>query len=103
MADKREREREREREEREREKDRERERRERPFLSTRIGGHTEVRADDFNSLGELLLGVLGRDGRDHNAVITTLPVSGSGNGVVISELERVNDTDQLVEVTAGAR
>ena len=53
------------------------------------------------SLGEDGRDVLGLDGRDHDAVVSVFPVDGGGDLVVCGELEGVDHTEDLVEVSAG--
>lgn len=36
-----------------------------------------------------------------NNIISLLPVTGSGDAVLVTELKRVNDTEDLIKVTAS--
>lgn len=53
------------------------------------------------NLSELGLGVLGADAGGNNDVLTLGPVDRSGNALLVSELESLNDTKDLGNVATG--
>lgn len=63
-------------------------------------GEAEVRLD-LADLTELLLGILSRDGRGDDHVITGEPVDGAGDTVLVGGLKSIDDTEDLGSVTAG--
>lgn len=69
-------------------------------LVIRQGSHTQVRLDSAE-LGEELLGLLVRDGGSDNDVIARHPVNGGGHTVLVTGLERVNNTQNLSSVAAS--
>jgi hypothetical protein len=62
---------------------------------------SEVRLDNLDTLGEDLLGFLSGDAGVDDNIITLLPVTGSGDAVLVTELERVNNAKDLIKVTAS--
>jgi hypothetical protein len=65
------------------------------------GSESEVRLDNLDTLGEDLVGVLGGNARVNDDIVTLLPVTGSGDAVLVTELERVNDAKDLVKVATS--
>lgn len=63
-------------------------------------GEAEVRLD-LTDLAELLPGILSRDGRGDDNIITGEPVDGAGDTVLLGGLQSVNDTEDLGGVAAG--
>lgn len=61
---------------------------------------SEVRLDNAE-LGEELLGLLVVDGGVDDDIITRDPVDGCGDPVLVTSLERVNNTEDLGGVAAG--
>jgi hypothetical protein len=61
---------------------------------------SDLRLDDAD-IAELLLGILSGHGRRDDDIITRQPVDGSGNTLLVGELESVDDTEDLSGVTAG--
>lgn len=64
------------------------------------GGKAEVGLDGLEAGeegGSLLVG----DGGVNDDLLAVLPVGGGGDAVLVTELERINDTEDLVKVTAG--
>lgn len=69
-------------------------------LGAGLGGKAEVRLDGLEAReegGSLLVG----DGGVDNDVVAVLPVGGGGDAVLVTELEGVNDTEDLVKVATG--
>lgn len=62
---------------------------------------SKVGADNFDALGEDLLGFLSGDAGMDNDIVTLLPVTGSGDLVLVAQLERVDDAQDFIKVTAG--
>ena len=62
---------------------------------------SEVRLDNLDTLGEDLLGFLSGDAGVDDNIITLLPVTGSGDAVLVTELERVNNAKDFVKVAAS--
>ena len=55
----------------------------------------------LEALGELRDGVLSGDGRGDHALLTVLPVGRGGHRVLCCELERVDDTEDLIKVASS--
>lgn len=64
-------------------------------------GKSEVRLDNLDTLGEDLLSFLSGDAGVDDNIITLLPVTGSGDAVLVTELERVDNAKDFVKVTTG--
>lgn len=60
-----------------------------------------VGLDDINGVGEDLLGILSGDTGVDDDLSSGGPVGGRRDLVGVSELERVDDTDDLVKLTSG--
>src|SRR5262245_7003622 len=61
-----------------------------------LGRHAEVGLQGLVALGELLLDLLWiGERRDDDAVVAVLPVGGCGHLVVVGELERVENAEDL--------
>jgi hypothetical protein len=67
----------------------------------RARSESEVGLDDLDTLGEELVGLFGRNAGVDDNIVTLLPVTGSGDTVLVTELKRVNDTKDLIKVTAS--
>lgn len=52
-------------------------------------------------IGEQRLGLLVRDGRVNDNIVTLIPVDRGGDLVLVTKLERIDHSDDLVKRTAG--
>jgi hypothetical protein len=67
----------------------------------RARSESEVGLDDLDTLGEELVGLFGRNAGVDDNIVTLLPVTGSGDTMLVTELKRVDDTKDLIKVTAS--
>lgn len=67
-----------------------------------ILGESEVRLDGLVT-GEKLLCLFALNGRVNDDLVTLLPVDGGGDAVLVTDLKRVDHTEDLVKVTTGRR
>lgn len=67
----------------------------------RARSKSEVGLDDLDTLGEELVGLFGRNAGVDDNIVTLLPVTGSGDTMLVTELKRVDNTKDLIKVTAS--
>ena len=72
----------------------------RKCLGRGVLGEAQVRLDGLVA-GEELLSLLALDRGVNDDLVALLPVDGGGDAVLVTDLERVNDTEDLIKVAAG--